>query len=211
MAGFSWRSGARLAAVILVCATSAAHASGPRARGDAAYLDKVQEGLRKLAAGDTTSAVAALEEARELSAEPELALYYLGAAQRRRGDFEHAIENFRRSERRAETKRDDRLRARCLIAIAWTIEELASHEAGATKGARPASNATLERVRDAWLEARRYVEGYGTEEEKRLTTARLSTIETMLARTRQSAEVAARIAEREREKAEAAARSERKR
>lgn len=177
---------------------------------DAESLALVQQGLAKLASGDATSAIADLEKARERTPELAAVHYYLGAAHRARNETEAALACFRRSEQIAATHRDDRWRARSLFGIAWALEERAvSATSGDASGTAP-SNASLESARDAWLEAKRWTDGYGTDAEKALASARLETLERILARSREAAEVKARIAERERETSETAGRSERR-
>ncbi|MEM9192807.1 MAG: hypothetical protein AAGF12_26770 [Myxococcota bacterium] len=183
--------GAALVSVALSIPAQAQDAEGAPVEAEATaprtppYLVKVAEGVRAAVAGSHDGALAKFEEAtREDPSRPE-AYYHSGAVERIRRNLTEALQHFRDCIRTA-TGRDDVIHARCLQAIADTLE---MQEDG------------LEQAREAWQEYQRFADGHQMAADIEMGRARIQRIDMVLEQERVYVDVRQRIADRERENA----------
>src|SRR5687767_5647103 len=127
----------RALVVVLVLCTPAFAAAQPRRPAAAAqpaadrpapsaspYVQKVANGVRLMVARDFDGAIASLREGVALESGNPLAHYFIGEAQRMKGELAEAIESFRTAARLAGPANEPRWQARALQGVADTLERI---------------------------------------------------------------------------------------
>jgi tetratricopeptide (TPR) repeat protein len=202
---------ARFAMALLVALTASSLAAAQDAAdapGTPPYFVKVQAGIRQVLGRDLDGAVGTFREAIQLDAKRPDAHYHLGVVRRMRGEHSEAIDSFETAVRMA--KDDAAWRVRALVAIAWTLEQVAAVRPEVGADARPEAprinEPRLARARDAWQRVRQLAnEATG---EPIVGTAvsvaveRQRVIDEVIATEGRTVDVRKRIAEREQVKAE---------
>jgi tetratricopeptide (TPR) repeat protein len=202
---------ARLAMALLAALTASSLAAAQDAAdapGTPPYFVKVQAGIRQVLGRDLDGAVGTFREAVQLDPRRPDAHYHLGVVRRMQGEHSEAIDSFETAARMA--KEDAAWRVRALVAIAWTLEQVAAVRPEVGADARPEAprinEPQLARARDAWQRVRQLAtEATG---EPIVGTAvsvaveRQRVIDEVIATEGRTVDVRKRIAAREQEKAE---------
>lgn len=109
-------------AFFLVLVPLVAEAQAPG--GSTPYVRKVREGVEAVVASNLDAGIAAFEEAIRIDPTFPEAHYYLGEAQRMKGELEAAVVSFRNAAQRAAQQADLLFQARSLHAVAQTLEQI---------------------------------------------------------------------------------------
>ncbi|MFW5876364.1 MAG: tetratricopeptide repeat protein [Myxococcota bacterium] len=185
--------------------------SGPRTPD---YAVKVQNGIRLILARDLEGAIAALQEALKLDPRKPQAHYFMGIAQREKGEMDPALESLDTAARMADGQPD--WQARAYAGKAMALEQKAAGKQTADEdderppeapridkpGLKRARQA-WERVRDAGDEGAEMVNAQVVDERQKMIDGLIETDET-------AAKIRTAIAEREKEKAEEEAEGDKK-
>jgi tetratricopeptide (TPR) repeat protein len=172
-----------------IVAAQAAPAGAPH--GTPPYATACESGLRLLVSRDFDGALAAFRQAVQISGSDPRAFYYMGEAQRVRGNLNDALEMFRTAARLASASGDARMQARGLQGIAETLERI--------EGKR-------NEARTAWTEYMRFADQNTAVAFPDLARARIQALDAMRELDETYADVRERIATRVRENASAPAR-----
>lgn len=150
------------------------------------YVQKVANGIRLLVARDFDGAIASLREAAGIEATNPIAHYYLGEAQRMKGELSEAIESFRTAARHAAQANEARWQARALQGVADTLERIPDR---------------ITEARTAWQEYARFADTHRDVSFPEMARQRIQAIDTWTELELVTREVRNRIEARERENA----------
>ena len=150
------------------------------------YVQRVQQGIALLTAGDAGGSINVFRQAVQLDGNRPEAIYYLACANRLTGSLDEAVRGFERAADVAET--EPRWRARALQGISETLERM---------------HGRVEDARRAWQAYVQFADRNATVAHPQLGRARIQAIDMMAEQERVYVEVRARIAARERENASA--------
>jgi hypothetical protein len=189
-----------LIALLLLCTPAVASAQRQPAAQPAAnrpapaaspYVQKVANGIRLLVARDFDGSIASLREAVALEGGNPMAHYYLGEAQRMKGELAEAVEAFRAAARHGAQGTEPRWQARAMQGVAETLERIPER---------------LPEARIAWQEYVRFADAHRDVSFPELGRQRIQVIDTWTELELVVVDVRRRIEERERENAANAAR-----
>ena len=169
------------------------------------YMVKVQSGIRLIVQKDADGALAALREAVELDPSKSQAHYYIGTAQRQKGELQPAVESFRAAAQRAQAAGQPGRQARALFAVAETLERVATAaEVEVVEGENTAgvNREGLEKAREAWQQGMGLAQGGQGLVNPEIVRARIQAVDRVLEQDRSYADVRKKIAQREKEKQE---------
>jgi tetratricopeptide (TPR) repeat protein len=176
--------------------TKQAPAENPQAAS--ATQIAVQEGIRRITSRDYDRAIEGLREASEAAANEADPHYYIGAALRAKGELEDALGSFRSALRLAQRGDDPLTQARCLQAVAETLERIALVPNQGQGGAFVRPNQLTE-ARAAWTEVLTFAQSHQDTISPAVPRARVEAIDRVLEQEEVYATVRRRIADREEE------------
>jgi hypothetical protein len=170
---------------------SAQDAAAAGAVPDAEYLAAVGRGLAAIASGDRAAAATAFREAVQTNPSRPDAVCFLAEVQRAGGDSTGALDGFQACLRVARAASDARWTARAMHGVASTLELMPER---------------AEEARTAWQEYVRFADANTAVASPQVGRSRITSIDQVAELERVTAEVRQRIADRERQRAEEAAR-----
>ena len=154
------------------------------------YIAKVQDAIRRAKNRDYEAAFETLRDAFRMEPSNPIAFYYAGEIDRLQTNLPQAMERFRTCVQFAGQSEEHRYHARCLQAMAETLER--------TEG-------ELEAAREAWQTYVEFADGHRNVSNPEIGRERINAIDAQMQQAGAYVEVRERIAERERVNAEARA------